>query len=418
MQRDEPGAAESAHFPFTALEGQAELQRALLLCALEPLIGGLLIEGPRGTAKSTSARALAALLPAGRFVNLPLAASVEQVVGSLDIDAALKGDGVQFRPGLLARAHGGVLYVDEVNLLADHLVDLLLDVSASGVNIVERDGISHAHPARIVLIGTMNPEEGELRPQLLDRFGLFLRLADAPDLATRQRIVSARLAFDADPAAFVARRAADEAALRERLAGARARLREIDYADADIARVGELCRAARVEGVRADLALLRAARANAALEGRAQIVAQDIDRVAPWVLAHRGASAVPRSGAGAAQAESTPADWPPPVSADRGGAAPSGADSADHGLEAQTAISGETPSAQAANTAAAAGAPEPAAPGAQSAQTRREDPAASPGTAAPAGSARADWGALRAPRSPPSAPLKGLRPLPLPPKKF
>ena len=413
MQRDKSCAGESAHFPFTALEGQAELQRALLLCALEPLIGGLLIEGPRGTAKSTSARALAALLPAGRFVNLPLAASAEQVVGSLDIDAALKGDGVQFRPGLLARAHGGVLYVDEVNLLADHLVDLLLDVSASGVNIVERDGISHAHPARIVLIGTMNPEEGELRPQLLDRFGLFLRLADAPDLATRQRIVSARLAFDADPAAFVARRAAAEAALRERLAGARAHLRQIDYADADIARVGELCRAARVEGVRADLALLRAARANAALEGRAQIAAQDIDRVAPWVLAHRGASAVPPSGA--AQAESTPADWPPP-SADRGGEAPRGADSAERGFAAPAASSGETPSAQAASTAA--GAAEPAAPGAHSAPTRREDPAASPGTAAPADSARADWGALRAPRSPPSAPLKGLRPLPLPPKKF
>ena len=415
MQRDKSRAAESAHFPFTALEGQAPLQRALLLCALEPMIGGLLIEGPRGTAKSTSARALAALLPAGRFVNLPLAASAEQVVGSLDIDAALKGDGVQFRPGLLARAHGGVLYVDEVNLLADHLVDLLLDVSASGVNIVERDGISHTHPARIVLIGTMNPEEGELRPQLLDRFGLFLRLADAPDLATRQRIVSARLAFDADPAAFVARQAAHETALRERLAGARDRLRQIDYAGADIARVGELCRAARVEGVRADLALLRAARANAALEGRAQIVAQDIDRVAPWVLAHRGASAVPRSGAGAAQAESTPADWPP-ASADRGGEAPSGADSAERGLAARAASGGETPSAQAASTAA--GAPEPAAPGAHSAPTRREDPAALPGTAAPADSARADWGALRAPRSPPSAPLKDLRPLPLPPKKF
>ena len=415
MQRDESCAGEPAHFPFTALEGQAELQRALLLCALEPLIGGLLIEGPRGTAKSTSARALAALLPAGRFVNLPLAASAEQVVGSLDIDAALKGDGVQFLPGLLARAHGGVLYVDEVTLLADHLVDVLLDVSASGVNIVERDGISHAHPARIVLIGTMNPEEGELRPQLLDRFGLFLRLADAPDLATRQRIVSARLAFDADPAAFVARRAAAEAALRERLAGARDRLRQINYADADIARVGELCRAARVEGVRAELALLRAARANAALEGRAQIAAQDIDRVAPWVLAHRGASAAPRSGA--AEAESTPADWPP-ASADRGGEAPGGADSADHGLEAQAASSGQTPSAEAANTAAAAGAPEPAAAGAHSAPTRREDPAASPGTAAPADSARADWGALRAPRSPAPAPLKGLRPLPLPPKKF
>lgn len=412
MQCDEPCAAEVRHFPFTALAGQPELQRALLLCALEPMIGGLLIEGPRGTAKSTSARALAALLPAGRFVNLPLAASAEQVVGSLDIDAALKGDGVQFRPGLLARAHGGVLYVDEVNLLADHLVDLLLDASASGVNIVERDGISHAHEARIVLIGTMNPEEGELRPQLLDRFGLFLRLADAPDLATRQRIVSARLAFDADPAAFAARRAEAEAALRERLAGARARLGEIDYADADIARVGELCRAARVEGVRADLALLRAARANAALEGRARIAEQDIARVTPWVLAHRGASAVPQTGAGAARAEPAPAEWPP-ASADRGGEAPSGGARADREFEGQAGASGEMASGEAANPAAANGALAPA--GAQSAQTAREDPAPSPGAGAPADPARADWGALRAPRSPP--PVKGLRPLPLPPKK-
>lgn len=413
MQRDEPCAAEVRHFPFTALAGQPELQRALLLCALEPMIGGLLIEGPRGTAKSTSARALAALLPAGRFVNLPLAASAEQVVGSLDIDAALKGDGVQFRPGLLARAHGGVLYVDEVNLLADHLVDLLLDASASGVNIVERDGISHAHEARIVLIGTMNPEEGELRPQLLDRFGLFLRLADAPDLATRQRIVSARLAFDADPAAFVSRRAAAEAALRERLAGARVRLGEIDYADADIARVGELCRAARVEGVRADLALLRAARANAALEGRAQIAEQDIARVTPWVLAHRGASALPQTGAGAARVEPVPADRPRPASADRGGEARTGGARADREFEAQAGASGEMASGEAANPAAANGALAPA--GAQSAQTAREGPAPSPGAGAPADSARADWGALRAPRSPP--PVKGLRPLPLPPKK-
>jgi magnesium chelatase subunit I len=274
-------------FPFTALHGQTALRTALLLVAIDPLIGGVLIEGPRGTAKSTAARSLADLLPQGRFVNLPLGASEEQLIGSLDIEDALQRGEANFKPGLLARAHQGVLYVDEINLLPDALVDALLDVSASGVNYVERDGVSHRHEARVVLVGTMNPEEGELRPQLLDRFGLYVRADRLIDPATRQRIVRARLEFDAAPSAFLERHAERQRQLAGRLAAARARLRELPFTDAVFSRVGALCHDARVEGVRADLAMLRAARAHAALGERAEIDAADIDAVAELVLAHR-----------------------------------------------------------------------------------------------------------------------------------
>jgi magnesium chelatase subunit I len=274
-------------FPFTAIEGQHQLQLALLLLAVDPLLGGVLVEGPRGTAKSTSARALADLLPAGRFVNLPLGTTEEQLQGSLDLQAVLKSSEVQFKPGLLAQAHQGILYVDEVNLLPDGLVDLLLDVSASGVNRVERDGISRQHPARIALVGTMNPEEGQLRPQLLDRFGLFVRLANVPDVAARKRIVLTRMAYDTAPAEFVARHAQAQEQLAAQVSAARASVEEITWPDAAFDQVAGLCQQAQVEGVRADLVMLRAARAHAALQGRKEVAGSDVDMVAELALAHR-----------------------------------------------------------------------------------------------------------------------------------
>jgi magnesium chelatase subunit I len=305
MSTATPLATAPVGFPFTAIEGQPLLQRALLLAAVDPLLGGVLVEGPRGTAKSTSARALAALLPAGRFVNLPLGATEEQLVGSLDLEAALQRSAVQFRPGLLARAHGGILYVDEVNLLADGLVDLLLDVSASGINRVERDGVSHQHEARITLIGTMNPEEGQLRPQLLDRFGLFVRLENVPNAQVRKAIVRTRMAFDADPQAFASRHAAAQTALALRVAQARDRLATVEWPEAVHDEVAQRCQDAGVEGVRADLVMLRAARAHAALEARAQVTPADVQAVAELALAHRRTQGQP-------PAPSSPPAEPPP----------------------------------------------------------------------------------------------------------
>ena len=277
-------------FPFTAIAGQPALTEALLLAAADPGLGGVLVAGPRGTAKSTAARALAELLGAAPFVTLPLSASLEQLAGTLDLGAALAGHTLQFAPGLLARAHGGVLYVDEVNLLPDGLVDVLLDAAASGVNVVERDGISHAHAARFVLVGTMNPEEGELRPQLLDRFGLSVHLSNIVEPAQRQAVVRARLAFDADSVDFRARHADAQADLQQRLASARIRLADaaaLPVDDAVHALVGTLCIAAQVDGLRADLVMLRAARALAALEDAEAVTAEHVHRVAELVLAHR-----------------------------------------------------------------------------------------------------------------------------------
>ena len=279
--------ATRATFPFTALVGQPQLQRALQLAAIDPGIGGVLISGPRGTAKSTAARALAALLPGAPFVTLPLAASLEQLVGTLNVEDVLRDGQVRLAPGLVARAHGGVLYVDEVNLLPDALVDALLDVAASGVNTVERDGISQQHAARFVLVGTMNPEEGELRPQLLDRFGLSLTLANPVDAAQRTAILRARLGFDENPAALGAQHAEEQRALSAALVAARAVLPRLTWSDAVLHHAAACAMAAGVDGMRADLVMLRAARALAALEGRNAVTVDDVDAVAELALTHR-----------------------------------------------------------------------------------------------------------------------------------
>lgn len=290
------------HFPLAAVVAADELKLALCLTAIDPKIGGVLIEGPRGMAKSTLARGLADLLASGQFVTLPLGATEERLVGTLDLDAALGEGRAQFSPGVLAKADGGVLYVDEVNLLADHLVDLLLDVAASGVNVVERDGISHRHPARFVLIGTMNPEEGELRPQLLDRFGLNVVLSGQTAPAERGQIIRRRLDFDADPVGFCEQWATQQEALKQRCEQARARLPSIALDDQALGQITERCFAAGVDGMRADLVWFRAARAHAAWRGAGEIVTEDIDAVAEFALRHRRRNEAPRAEASPPQA--------------------------------------------------------------------------------------------------------------------
>lgn len=260
-------------YPFSAVVGHDRLRLALVLCAVRPDIGGVLIRGEKGTAKSTAVRGLAQVLTeafkasgggGGQLVELPIGATEDRVVGSLDLQKVLRDGEHAFSPGLLARAHGGVLYVDEVNLLHDHLVDVLLDAAAMGRVHIERDGVSHSHDARFVLIGTMNPEEGELRPQLLDRFGLTVDVQASREVEVRAEVIRSRLAYEADPAGFAQRYAGADAELAARISRARALLPDVVLPDKELRRIAALCAAFDVDGMRADLVVARTAVAHAA----------------------------------------------------------------------------------------------------------------------------------------------------------
>jgi len=273
-------------FPFSAIVGQDRLKCALLLGVIQPSLGGVLVRGTKGVAKSTAVRALAALLPPLPLVELPLGATEDRVLGALHLERALRGERA-LEPGLLAAADNGILYVDEVNLLPDHLVDVLLDAAASGVHRVEREGLSLSHPARFLLVGTMNPEEGELRPQLLDRFGLAVDVADLSDPAERAEAVRRRLEHEANPDAFRAAWQAAETAEAECIVRARRLLPEVRVSSAVLRAVSERCLAEGVEGLRADLTLCKAAAAWAAYQGRTAVEASDVDIVAEFALVHR-----------------------------------------------------------------------------------------------------------------------------------
>ncbi len=310
------------NYPFAALVGQEQLKTALLVTAVNPTIGGVLIRGEKGTAKSTAVRALAALLPPVRlvagcpfhcdpdapwtecphcgllpdppiaempvpFVDLPLGATEDRVLGTLDFERALREGRRAFQSGLLAAAHRGILYIDEVNLLADHLVDVLLDAAAMGVNTVQREGVAFQHPARFLLIGTMNPEEGNLRPQLLDRFGLAVQVAGPRDPELRAEVVRRRLAFESDPAAFAACWAEEQNALRERIRAARELLPRIALEDGLLTLLTRLCCELDVDGLRADIVLHKTACTLAALDGRTCACLDDIRTAAELVLPHR-----------------------------------------------------------------------------------------------------------------------------------
>jgi Mg-chelatase subunit ChlI len=313
-------------FPFTAIVGQGRMKRALILNAIYPQIGGVLIRGERGTAKSTAARALAALLPEIevvadcrfgcdpnhpetwcdecreraahgetlpitqrpiRFVDLPVSATEDRVVGTLDIEKAIQFGERKFDAGVLASANRGILYVDEVNLLDDHVVDLLLDSAAMGVNVVEREGISFSHPARFILIGTMNPEEGDLRPQLLDRFALCVDVRGLPDTESRMAILERHIAFEQDSLGFREEWLPQEKKLAQDIEQARQIVERVAYTRYDLATIASLTSSFRIDGHRADLVILKAARAHAALEGRTAITERDILLAAELALPHR-----------------------------------------------------------------------------------------------------------------------------------
>ena len=310
-------------FPFVAIVGQEDMKKALLLNIVDPTIGGALIRGEKGTAKSTAVRSLAQILPyretvegcrfncspgdpgalcpecigregtlqSGtqrmRVVELPLCATEDRVAGTLDIEHVLRTGEKKFEPGVLAQANNNLLYVDEVNLLDDHIVDLLLDSAAMGVNYVEREGVSFSHPARFILVGTMNPEEGELRPQLLDRFGLSVDVRGDRDTDVRMEIVKRRIGFDTDPSGYTKMYQAESEALRDRLAAARGSVRAVNASDSVVRAIVTITATFGIDGHRADITMMKAAKANAALDGRKDVTKDDIRAVAALVLSHR-----------------------------------------------------------------------------------------------------------------------------------
>ncbi|PYB71963.1 magnesium chelatase ATPase subunit I [Rhizobium wuzhouense] len=312
-------------FPFAAIVAQEDMKKALLMAAVEPLLGGVLIFGDRGTGKSTAVRALTELLPAietrsgcrynchpaepqpacpvcnpaaglkppavikrrAPMIDLPLGATEDRVCGSLDIEKALVAGEKHFEPGLLAAANRGFLYIDEINLLEDHLIDLLLDASASGVNVVEREGLSIRHAARFVLVGSGNPEEGDLRPQLLDRFGLSVDVRTIDDLDQRIEVIRRRDAYETDPVAFGKLWAKRDGAVGRRVVAARKIIRQVEIPDSVVMRMSQLCLRLGIDGMRGELTLMRASRAAAALTGRLFVTWDDVAEIAPMVLCHR-----------------------------------------------------------------------------------------------------------------------------------
>jgi magnesium chelatase subunit D len=390
-------SALSNGFPFTAVVGMDDLQLALVLAAVSPAIGGVLIRGEKGTAKSTAVRALTEILPTvdvadgcrfscdpehpdpdcpdaphaaegsarpARLVELPVGATEDRVLGSLHLERALSEGVTVYEPGLLAAAHRGLLYVDEVNLLHDHLVDVLLDAAAMGRATVERDGVSVTHPARFVLVGTMNPEEGELRPQLLDRFGLTVDVVASRDPAVRVEVMRARLSYEADPTAFIARYDAAQRELAERIVKAQSLLPEVILTDAALRQIAEICAAFDVDGMRADLVTARTAIAHAAWSGRSVVEVDDVRAAAKLALPHRkrrnpfDPPGLDDEQLEQAISDSTPPEQDPDDDPDGGGGPDGGSldeqldDSADPQQDSAPAAAGPAPSSQVTSSSA------------------------------------------------------------------